>query len=61
MRGDDGQVRTHGGRVFGITALGPTLAAATQRAYALADRVRFASKYLRRDIGAKQLQRDAVR
>lgn len=53
-----GQVLTNGGRVFGATALGATLAEATRRAYALCDRVHFASKYLRRDIGAKQLQRD---
>ncbi len=58
-RDADGRVLTHGGRVFGATALGPTLAEATRRAYALCDRVQFASKYLRRDIGAKQLRRDA--
>jgi phosphoribosylamine--glycine ligase len=55
-----GQVLTNGGRVFGATALGPSLAEATRRAYALCDRVTFGSKYLRRDIGAKQLRRDGV-
>jgi phosphoribosylamine--glycine ligase len=59
-RDEAGRVLTNGGRVFGATALGPTLAEATRRAYALSDRVKFASKYLRRDIGAKQLRRDGV-
>ena len=55
-----GRVLTSGGRVFGATALGPTLAEATRRAYALCERVEFASKYLRRDIGAKQLRRQSA-
>jgi phosphoribosylamine--glycine ligase len=59
-RDNAGRVLTNGGRVFGATALGPTLAEATKRAYALCDRVQFASKYLRRDIGAKQLQREGA-
>jgi phosphoribosylamine--glycine ligase len=60
-RDEAGRVRTNGGRVFGVTALGPTLAAATKRAYALSERVRFDSRYLRRDIGAIQLRRDEAR
>jgi phosphoribosylamine--glycine ligase len=56
-RGADKSIVTNGGRVFGATALGQTLFEATQRAYQLADRVWFASKYLRGDIGAKQLHR----
>ncbi len=59
-RDREGCVLTNGGRVFGVTALGPTLAEATRRAYALSDQVNFPSKYLRRDIGAKQLRRDGV-
>jgi phosphoribosylamine---glycine ligase len=53
-----GRVVTSGGRVFGATALGGTLVEAARRAYGVCDRVRFTSKYLRRDIGAKQLRRD---
>ncbi len=60
-RNAQGQVVTSGGRVFGATARGATLAEATRRAYAIADRVDFPSKILRRDIGAKQLQREGAR
>jgi len=55
-----GRVLTNGGRLFGATALAPTLAEAAARAYAICDQVKFPSKYLRRDIGAKQLRRDAA-
>jgi phosphoribosylamine--glycine ligase len=57
---ESGRVVTAGGRLFGATALGDTLAEATARAYALCDKVKFKSKYLRRDIGAKQLRRDSA-
>lgn len=53
----DGVVVTNGGRVLGVTALAPTLEAAAARAYALCGKIAFASKYLRRDIGARQLHR----
>jgi phosphoribosylamine--glycine ligase len=52
-----GQIVTNGGRVLGVTALGSTLSEAAQRAYAGCDAVQCASKYYRRDIGAKQLNR----
>ncbi len=52
-----GQVVTNGGRVLGATALAPTLAEAAARAYAACDAVQCASKYFRRDIGARQLNR----
>ena len=58
---DSGRLVTAGGRVFGATALGPTLAEAMRKAYAVCDRVSFKSKYLRRDIGARQMRRDGVR
>jgi len=53
----NGNVVTNGGRVLGVTALAPTLKAAAAKAYALCDKIDFASKYLRRDIGARQLHR----
>ena len=53
-----GRIVTNGGRVFGATAMGATLAEATRAAYGLCDRVQFAAKYLRPDIGGKQLRRD---
>lgn len=52
-----GQVVTAGGRVLGVTALAPTLRAAADAAYAACDRIDCASKYFRRDIGARQLNR----
>lgn len=52
-----GDVVTNGGRVLGITALGPTLPAAAKNAYAVCDAIECVSKYYRRDIGAKQLNR----
>ena len=52
-----GQVVTNGGRVLGVTALAPTLADAAAHAYAGCDAVSCASKYFRRDIGARQLNR----
>ena len=48
---------TNGGRVLGVTALAPTLAAAAANAYAACAAIRCASKYFRRDIGARQLNR----
>ncbi len=52
-----GQIVTKGGRVLGVTALGPTLREAADRAYAACEKISCASKYYRRDIGARQLNR----
>ncbi len=52
-----GQIVTAGGRVLGVTALAPTLRAAADRAYAACEAIQCASKYFRRDIGARQLLR----
>jgi phosphoribosylamine--glycine ligase len=52
-----GQIVTAGGRVLGVTALAPTLRAAADLAYAACDAIQCASKYFRRDIGARQLNR----
>lgn len=52
----DGLV-TAGGRVLGVTAAGPDLAAAIQRAYAAVEQIRFEGAHYRRDIGAKGLKR----
>ena len=52
-----GQIVTNGGRVLGVTALGSTLREAADRAYAACEKISCASKYYRRDIGAKQLNR----
>ncbi len=47
----DGQVVTNGGRVLGVTALGPDLKAARAAAYAGTELIGFANKYMRHDIG----------
>ena len=52
-----GQIVTNGGRVLGVTALAPTLPEAAARAYAACESIQCASKYFRRDIGARQLNR----
>jgi len=52
---EGGQLLTNGGRVLGLTAVGPDLPAAVAEAYRLAGEVRFQNLYARRDIGAKAL------
>jgi phosphoribosylamine--glycine ligase len=52
-----GQIVTNGGRVLGVTVLAATLREAAARAYAACEKVECASKYYRRDIGARQLNR----
>lgn len=49
---------TSGGRVLGIVGTGDSLLEAAQNAYAHAGNVHYASKYLRRDIGHRQLNRN---
>jgi len=53
----DGRVLSSGGRVLGVTALGPDLAAAQRLAYRAADTVGFPDSYMRRDIAAKGIAR----
>ncbi len=50
-RGDDGVVRTSGGRVLNVTALAPTLEQALQTAYRGVEQVSFAGAQYRHDIG----------
>ena len=45
------EVFTNGGRVLGVTAVGPTLGAALGSAYAAAEKIRFERMHYRRDIG----------
>jgi phosphoribosylamine--glycine ligase len=51
------QIASAGGRVLGVCARADSLRAAAARAYGVCDRIGFASKYYRRDIGARQLNR----
>ena len=52
---DGGQVVTAGGRVLGVTALGPDLATARERAYAAVGAIQFEGAQFRRDIAVKGL------
>jgi phosphoribosylamine--glycine ligase len=56
-RNPAGQIVTAGGRVLGVTALAPTLRAAADLAYQTCAAIDCSTKYYRRDIGAKQLNR----
>jgi len=50
-RARDGKLYTQGGRVLGVTALGPDVAAAQQRAYDVVQRISWPGMQFRRDIG----------
>ena len=51
-----GKIVTNGGRVLGVTAWAPSLAAARDAAYAAVERIRFEGAHWRRDIAAKGLR-----
>ena len=50
---DGGRTVTNGGRVLAVTALGESVRLAQQRAYEIANRIRFDGKQMRRDIGLR--------
>jgi phosphoribosylamine--glycine ligase len=52
-----GEIVTAGGRVLNLTALGPTPAAARDRAYDAAGRISFAGMQIRSDIAARAIER----
>jgi phosphoribosylamine--glycine ligase len=54
---DDGNVVTSGGRVLGVTALGPDIRAARERAHGAIENIRFEGMHYRRDIGDRALRR----
>jgi phosphoribosylamine--glycine ligase len=51
----DGQVVTNGGRVLGVTALGPTISTAKLQAYTAVKNIRFSGAWCRKDISDKAL------
>ncbi len=55
-RRDDGAVVSAGGRVLSVTAVGETLAAARDRAYALVDRVSLPDGQFRTDIALRAIR-----
>ena len=52
----DGKLVTAGGRVLGVTARGPALQDAVERAYAGVEKIQFEGMHYRRDIGRKALR-----
>ena len=55
-KSENGRCLTSGGRVLGVTALGPNLAEARQRAYEAVEKIDFPGRHFRRDIAAKGLR-----
>ena len=49
------ELKTSGGRVLGVSAVGDTLQSALASAYKAVELIQFKGKYFRRDIGAKAL------
>ncbi|RMG47667.1 MAG: phosphoribosylamine--glycine ligase [Acidobacteria bacterium] len=54
--GPNGEIRTAGGRVLGVTALGRNLAEARARAYAAVGEIEFQGAHYRRDIAAAAIE-----
>lgn len=55
----DGKLAATGGRVLAITAIAGSLAEAANHAYRAVDRIDFADGFCRRDIGRRELERQA--
>ncbi len=55
----DGQLVASGGRVLNVTATGRNVTEAKAAAYAAVDRIDFASGFCRRDIGWREVAREA--
>jgi phosphoribosylamine--glycine ligase len=56
----DGAIVAAGGRVLNVTATGKSVTEAQARAYAAVDRLDFASGFCRRDIGWREVAREAL-
>lgn len=56
-RAEDGTIETSGGRVLGVSGQAPSLKAAAELVYSVCDQIEFDDKYLRRDIGHRELNR----
>ncbi len=53
---DDGVLKTAGGRVLGVTAIGNCLGCAIENAYKRVETIHFGNQYYRSDIGQKALK-----
>ena len=56
-KAEDGVLKTSGGRVMAVTALGKNLREAVEKAYREAEKVAFTDKYMRTDIGRRALEK----
>ncbi|MGJ8640242.1 MAG: phosphoribosylamine--glycine ligase [Opitutaceae bacterium] len=56
-RDEAGTITTNGGRVLGVSGQAPSLQEAADLAYSVCDQVNFSNKFLRRDIGHRELNR----
>ena len=56
-KAEDGVLKTSGGRVMAVTALGKDLREAIEKAYREAEKVTFTDKYMRTDIGRRALEK----
>jgi phosphoribosylamine--glycine ligase len=56
----DGTIRSNGGRVLSVTALGGSLEEARERAYAAIDRIDWPGGFCRRDIGWRAVDRETI-
>jgi phosphoribosylamine--glycine ligase len=56
----DGQLVAAGGRVLNVTASAPSVTAAQAKAYAAVDRIDFPTGFCRRDIGWREVAREAA-
>jgi phosphoribosylamine--glycine ligase len=52
----EGKVVTDGGRVLGVTGIGPSVAAAIDNAYTGVREISFEGAHYRKDIGARALE-----
>lgn len=57
----DGALIANGGRVLNVTATGPNVTAAQKAAYRAVDAINFPTGFCRRDIGQKEVAREAER
>ncbi|HAK58126.1 MAG TPA: phosphoribosylamine--glycine ligase [Lachnospiraceae bacterium] len=57
---DDGTIVTNGGRVLGVTAIGPNVRIARWGAYRATDWISFDNKYMRHDIGLSAENADQI-
>ena len=56
----DGGLVANGGRVLNVTALGATVREAQENAYRAVDVIDFADGFCRRDIGWREIEREAA-